>query len=109
MGVDVVLVEVEQRGTSSKKRRLTSVASVQDRGDLFSALCATSSLPMLNRVDPYRSQILTSVEMPQFLSEIDVTRDLVKEQRERDVLEKVRELAERCAEATTLELHLEGD
>ncbi|MFI5665134.1 hypothetical protein [Streptomyces sp. NPDC051684] len=64
---------------------------------------------MLNRVDPYRTQILTSAEMPQFLSEIDATGDLVEEQPERDILGKIRELAERCAEAASLELHLQGD
>ncbi|GAA5035720.1 hypothetical protein [Streptomyces siamensis] len=109
MGVDVVLMQVTHRGTSSKKRRLTTVAFVQDGADLFSGLCVNSRLPMLNRVDPYRTQILTSVDMPQFISEVDATRDLVKGQRERDILQKIRELAERCAEAASLELHLEGD
>ncbi|MFI9778563.1 hypothetical protein ACIHCV_28250 [Streptomyces sp. NPDC051956] len=82
---------------------------VLDGADLFSGLCVNSSLPMLNRVDPYRTQILTSVDMPQFISEVDVTCDLVKGQRERDILEKIRELAERCGEAASLELHLQGD
>ncbi|MCX5317459.1 hypothetical protein [Streptomyces sp. NBC_00154] len=109
MGVDVVLMQVTHRGTSPKKRRLTTVEFVQDGADLFSGLCVNSSLPMLNRVDPYRTQILTSVDMPQFISEVDATCDLVKRQRERDILQKIRELAERCAEAASLELHLQGD
>ncbi|WP_329449641.1 hypothetical protein OG894_01480 [Streptomyces sp. NBC_01724] len=109
MGVDVVLMQVTQRGTSPKKRRLTTVEFVQDGADLFSGLCVNSSLPMLNRVDPYRTQILRSVDMPQFICEIDATCDLVKGQGEWDILEKIRELAERCAEAASLELHLQGD
>ncbi|WP_432067501.1 hypothetical protein [Streptomyces sp. C10-9-1] len=109
MGVDVVLMQVAQRGTSPKKRRLTTVEFVQDGVDLFSGLCANSTLPMLNRVDPYRTQILTSVDMPQFIAEVNATCDQVKEQRERDILEKIRKLAERCAVAASLELHLQGD
>ncbi|WP_432167465.1 hypothetical protein [Streptomyces sp. bgisy031] len=109
MGVDVVLMQVTQRGTSPKKRQLITVECVQDGADIFSGLCVNSSLPMLNRVDPYRTQILTSVDMPQFISEVDATCDLVKGQRERDILERIRELAERCAEAASLELHLQGD
>lgn len=109
LGIDVVLVQVTQRGTSPRKRRLTRVESVQDGADLFAGLCVNSSLPMLNRMDPYRTQILTSADMPQFISEVEATRALVKGQQEGDVLEKIRELAERCAEAASLELHLQGD
>ncbi|WP_353944295.1 hypothetical protein ABII15_23675 [Streptomyces sp. HUAS MG91] len=105
----MLLMQVAQRGTSPKSRRLTMVDFVQDGADLFSTLCVNSSLPMLARVDPYRTRILTSADMPQFLSEIDATCDFVMGQEERDVLEKIRGLAERCAEAASLELHLEGD
>ncbi|MFI7006594.1 hypothetical protein [Streptomyces sp. NPDC050145] len=104
-----MLMQVTRQGTSPKKRRLTTVDFVQDGADLFSALCVNSSLPTLNRVDPYRTQILTSADMPQFISEVDTTRDLAKEQRERDILEKIRALAERCTESASLELHLQGD
>ncbi|MGW6362144.1 hypothetical protein ACWFR5_45005 [Streptomyces sp. NPDC055092] len=109
MGVDVVLMQVTQRGTSPKKRRLTPVDLVQDGGDVFAGLCVNSSLPMLNRVDPYRTRILTSTDMPQFVFEVDATRDLVTDQRERDILKKIRELAERCSATAGLELHLQGD
>lgn len=109
MGVDVVLMQVAQRGTSPKKRRLSAVEVVQDGADLFSGLCVNSSLPILNRVDPYRTLVLTSVDMPQFISELAATCDLVTGQRERDILEKICVLAKRCAEAASLELHLQGD
>ncbi|MFE6888114.1 hypothetical protein [Streptomyces sp. NPDC057694] len=90
MGVDVMLMQVTQGGTSPKKRRLTTVDFTRDRADLFSTLCVNSGLPMLNRVDPYRTRILTSADMPQFLSEIDATCDLTVEQGERDILQKIR-------------------
>ncbi|MBC9714856.1 hypothetical protein H9Y04_20095 [Streptomyces sp. TRM66268-LWL] len=109
MGVDVVLMQMTQRGTSPKKRRPTAVESVQDGAELFSSLCAISRLPVLSRVDPYRTLILTSADMPQFLSEVDATCALATEQREREILAKIRELAERCAGSAHLELHLQGD
>ncbi|MDF6042097.1 hypothetical protein LRD69_07940 [Streptomyces sp. JH14] len=111
MGVDVVLKRVNQRGTSRKKRRLDNVDFVQDADDVFADLCDNSALPMLNRVDRYRSQILTSADMAQFISELNATRDLVagERERERDILNAVLRLAELCAEGTTLELHLVGD
>ncbi|MEU1122841.1 hypothetical protein ABZ371_04460 [Streptomyces sp. NPDC005899] len=109
MGVDVVLTRVTRRGTSPAKRQLTTVGVVQDEADLFAGLCVSSRLPMLNRVDPYRTRVLTSADMPQFIAEIDATGGLVEGPRERSLLARIRELAERCAEAGSLELHLHGD
>ncbi|MFI6875684.1 hypothetical protein ACIBL6_19825 [Streptomyces sp. NPDC050400] len=109
MGVDVVLMQVSQRGTSSRKRRLTPVDFVQDGADVFAGLCVNSGLPMLNRVDPYRTQILTQADMPQFVSEIATTYQQVTDQGERDILQKIRELGERCSATADLELHLQGD
>ncbi|MFE6104579.1 hypothetical protein ACFVQ4_32100 [Streptomyces laurentii] len=109
MGVNVVLMEVEQRGTSPRRRRLSEVACVHDDGDLFAELCENSRLPMLNRVDRYRTRILTRADMEQFVSEVDATRDLVVGPRERDLLTAIRGVAERCAAGVGLELHLCGD
>jgi hypothetical protein len=109
MGVDVVLMQVVQRGTSPKKRRLTPVQFVQDEADLFSNLCVHSSLPMLSQVDPYRTQILTSADMHQFIAEVDATRALTAEEREQELLHQIRRLAERCSEIPGLEIHLQGD
>ncbi|MEV6881343.1 hypothetical protein [Streptomyces sp. NPDC051135] len=109
VGVDVMLMQVAQGGSSPKSRRLTTVDFAQDGADLFSDLCVNSRLPMLNRVDPYRTRILTSADMPQFISEIDATCDLTAEKAERDILQKIRGLAERCAAAACFELHLVGD
>ncbi|RAJ84959.1 hypothetical protein K377_03440 [Streptomyces sp. PsTaAH-137] len=104
-----MLMQVAQGGTSPKRRRLTTVDFARDAADLFSALCANSGLPMLNRVDPYRTRILTSADMPQFISEIDATCDLTVERATRDILQRIRSLAARCAEAGNFELHLVGD
>ncbi|NEB82280.1 hypothetical protein G3I40_44785 [Streptomyces sp. SID14478] len=111
MGVDVVLMQ----GTSPKKCRLTPVDFVQDGADQFSTLCANSSLPMLNRVDPYRTQILTQADMPPFISELEATCDLVRKQREREPdreipqkVQDIRDLADRCTQAPVPELHLQG-
>ncbi|MGY0489438.1 hypothetical protein [Streptomyces sp. WG-D5] len=109
MGIHVVLMQVTQPGTSPKRRRLTWTDSVQDDADLFSGLCVNSRLPMLNRMDPYRTHILTPADMPQFLSELEATRTLVNGLQEQNILDKIRTLAKQCAETTSLELHLQGD
>ena len=71
MGVDVVLKQVSQPGTSPKRRRLTQVDVVPDGDDVFARICARSKLPMLSRVDPYGDVILTAAEMPQFIAEVN--------------------------------------
>ncbi|MEN3535848.1 hypothetical protein AAH991_12095 [Microbispora sp. ZYX-F-249] len=71
MGVDVVLMRVEQRGTSPKRRTLAPVAVAPDPEEVFVRLVARvrgrGTHPMLERVDPYGSLILSPAEMPQFL------------------------------------------
>ncbi|GHJ35480.1 hypothetical protein [Streptomyces sp. TS71-3] len=110
MGVDVVLKQVNQPGTSPKRRRLTQVDAVLDGSDLFARICENSDLPELNRVDPYGTLILTGQDMPQFIFEVDtVRRTWTQGAPERDLLDAIRRLAERCAEDVSLELHLEGD
>jgi hypothetical protein len=109
MGVDVVLKQVSQPGTSPKRRRLTQVDAVLDGSDLFARICVSSNLPMLNRVDPYGTLVLTAQEMPQFLSEVDAARSSVDGESERDILADIRRVAERCAGEASMELHLEGD
>ncbi|WP_225811037.1 hypothetical protein [Streptomyces spinosus] len=109
MGVDVVLKQVEGRGSSPKRRRLAQVDAVLDGSDLFAHICESSNLPMLNRVDPYGTLILTPQDMPQFISEVDAERSSAEGDAERDILTAVRGLAERCADEVSMELHLEGD
>jgi hypothetical protein len=109
MGVDVVLKQVSQPGTSSRRRWLTQVDVVPDRDDVFGRICARSKLPMLRRVDPYGDLILTAVEMQQFIAEVNEELGIASTDPEREVLAGVRCLAERCAAEMSTELYLEGD
>jgi hypothetical protein len=109
MGVDVVLTQVSQPGTSSKRRRLTQVNVVPDGDDVFARICVRSQLPMLSRVDPYGDLVLTTSEMPQLLAEVNEELGLATTAPERELLAAVRRMAERCAADTSTELHLEGD
>ncbi|MFJ8918575.1 hypothetical protein B046DRAFT_03596 [Streptomyces sp. LamerLS-316] len=109
MGVDAVLMRVEQPGTGPRRRRLTQVDVFVDEADLFARLCTASGLPMLSRVDPYGTLVLTAVEMSQLLSEIDATRRGVTEASQRAALDEVGRLARICQEDSSTELRLEGD
>lgn len=109
MGVDVVLKLVHQPGSSPRRRSLVGVDAVLDGADVFAGLCVRSGLPMLNRVDPYGTLILTAQDMPQFLSELDAVRGVTGAGSGREVLDAVRRLAERCAAGASMEVHLEGD
>jgi hypothetical protein len=109
MGVDVVLNEVSQPGTSSRRRRLTQLDVVPDPDEVFVRVCVRSSLPMLRRVDPYGDLVLTAVEMPQLVAELEQELAGSTTISEREVMSAVRRLAERCAAQPSTELHLEGD
>jgi hypothetical protein len=109
VGVDVVLNQVSQPGTSSKRRRLARLDVVPDGDDQFARLCERSTLPMLGRVDPYSDLVLTTVEMAQFLAELDTELGDARGAGEQELLQAIRALAERCATGTDLELHFEGD
>ena len=109
MGVDLVLNEVRQPGTSPRRRRLTSLEVLSDRYDVFARICARSSLPMLRRVDPYGDLILTPSEMPQLLAELDEELRTAGTAPDRAFLTDARRLAERCAREPSTELHLVGD
>ncbi|GAB1824003.1 hypothetical protein [Herbidospora sp. RD11066] len=85
------------------------VDSFPDLHDVFAGLCRESRLPMLRRADPYGSLILTSAEMPQFISELTETLALVTDVPTCDVVTEILRLAELCAADPHLEAHLEGD
>jgi hypothetical protein len=109
VGIDVVLVQVGQKGTSPKGRRIAPVDSVLDESGEFAQICGSSKLPMLNRFDAYGTTILTIADMPQFISEIDQMRHIVKRDQQLNLLAAVRGLAVRCGGSGSMELHLEGD
>ncbi|MEV6591629.1 hypothetical protein [Streptomyces acidicola] len=109
MGVDVLLMQVRIDGTSSKRHYRSVLDSVPDYSDVFAELCEKSDKPMLGRVDRYGSLLLTSMDMPQFIAEIDGLRSGVNSEERAAVLDEIGRLARRCGEQGNLELHLEGD
>ncbi|MDH2429678.1 hypothetical protein [Sphaerisporangium sp. TRM90804] len=113
MGVDAVLMRVEQQGTSPRRRSLTAVGTAVDRNDALVRLVdqtrGRSATPMLQRLDPYGSVIFSSAEMPQFLEELTRLEALAETSEELRVIQAFEELAHECAADPTLELHLDGD
>ncbi|TDD59892.1 hypothetical protein E1263_13245 [Kribbella antibiotica] len=107
--MDVALFQVDQPGSSPRRRRLTQLAVVPDAADLFARLCQRSALPLLSRVDPYADLALTSAEMEQLLAELSTELGAATSDGERELLAAVLALAERCALGEGLELHLQGD
>ncbi|MEU7750896.1 hypothetical protein [Micromonospora sp. NPDC049171] len=112
MGVDVELIRIEQQGTSPRRRHESQVAAIGDVDFHLAAVLERvqrqGRTPMLDRIDPYGLLELTSVEMPQFLSELGV---LVESEGagEEKILDAVRRLAERCRDSATLCLRFVGD
>ncbi|MFD3402271.1 hypothetical protein ACFWUU_16425 [Kribbella sp. NPDC058693] len=80
-----------------------------DSDEVFVRVCARSSLRMLGRVDPYGDLVLTAVEMPQLVAELDQELAATVTTEEREVLSAVRRLAERCSMDPSTQLHLQGD
>ncbi|WP_455352745.1 hypothetical protein [Streptomyces sp. SYSU K217416] len=109
MGVDVVLMQVHQPGTSPKRRQRQQVDVVLDGADTFARLCEKSQKPMLGRVDPYGTLTLTVEDMPQFISELESLRESVGVASHKSLLESICHLARRCLDDPTLEISLEGD
>ncbi len=64
---------------------------------------------MLDRIDVYGTLELASNEMPQFLLELDQLLARAADPGEREVLEAVRSLAERCRDDSHLALRFVGD
>ncbi|MFF3518735.1 hypothetical protein [Streptomyces sp. NPDC002573] len=109
MGVDVALVRVEQRGSSPRRRRASQVDAVLDLHDKFARLCESSVLPMLSRVDPYGTLILSSNEMDQFISEIEMEFPKVEDPAVKEFLKSALRLARECQEEEAMQLRLDGD
>jgi hypothetical protein len=113
VGLDVELFTVEQEGTSPLRRRTVELAVVGDtRFRLAQAVERAQhrgSTPMLDRIDLYGTLELSSGEMPQFLSELDQMLAPTVDDGERQVIEALRSLAERCRDDRDLALRLVGD
>ena len=102
----------EQDGTSPRRRRSVELAVGDTRFRFVQAVERSrhsGSTPMLDRIDPYGTLELSSDEMPQFLSELDPMLAAAVDDREHQVIEAVRGLAERCRDDRHLALRLVGD
>ncbi|MEV8508226.1 hypothetical protein AB0368_25885 [Actinoplanes sp. NPDC051475] len=113
MGLDVELFTFEQEGTSPRRRRSVELAVIGDTRFRFAQAVERAqhcgSTPMLDRIDPYGVLELSSDEMPQFLSELNQMLAAAVDDRDRQVLEAVRSLAERCRDDRHLSRRLVGD
>jgi len=100
VGLDVELFAFEQEGTSPRRRRTIELAVVSDSRFQFAQAVDRAqhrgSNPMLDRVDLYGTLELSSDEMPQFLSELQQMLAAAPDDREHQVIQAVRSLAERC-------------
>jgi hypothetical protein len=113
VGLDVELVRIEQAGTSPRRRQTVELAVVADTRFRFAEAVERSqhkgSTPMLDRVDLYGTLELSWDEMPQFLAELDQLLVIALNDQEREVLEAVRHLGERCRDDRATALRLVGD
>ena len=70
MPLDILLVAVSQRGTSSRRRTLRTLAGTCDTEGELVRLAATSGRPLLAKIDPYGGLVLTPSEVDQLVAEL---------------------------------------
>jgi hypothetical protein len=108
VGVDVALVEVSALGTSPRRRRIRPLAALPDSDDILARSFGEARSPMLRRIDPYKDLILTSPEMVQLLTELDLL--LASSASEASGrIRQVMELASQCRDIPGTELRFQGD
>ncbi|WP_184579278.1 hypothetical protein [Lipingzhangella halophila] len=88
---------------------MRQVDVVPDKGDRFAHLCASSALPMLSRVDPYTTLVLTPQEMEQFIAEVGSELAREEDPEVAELLKDVLRLARKCTHQPRAEVRLEGD
>lgn len=108
MPLDILLVAVSQRGTSSRRRTLRTLAATCDTEGELVRLAAASGRPLLAKIDPYGDLVLTSSEADQLVAELRSVDGAASGAAAR-IVDEVVGLAERCATDVTTELHLIGD
>jgi hypothetical protein len=112
VGIDVTLCRRDRPGTGPRRESTRPIALVYG-GDEFDSLLelvwAHGRMPMLDRLDPVRSVVLTSADMPQLVTELDAAQALADTDTQRQYLATVRALARVCAGDKALELHFDGD
>ncbi|MFF3063697.1 hypothetical protein ACFVQ3_03990 [Oerskovia sp. NPDC057915] len=108
MALDILLVAVSQRGSSTRHRTVATLAAATDNDGELVRRCATSGRPMLTKIDPYGDLVLTSSEMEQLIAELR-SLDGGTHGQASGIVAEVRELAARCAADRARELHFVGD
>jgi hypothetical protein len=113
MGIDVVLVEYSQRGTSPRRRSATTVKVVGDPDSVFANILdrvkPRGQTPLVDRIYPYGTRELAYSDMPQFISELEGIDHSSLSEPERLVLAQVLSLAAECLPQPGFGLRLEGD
>jgi hypothetical protein len=108
MPLDILLVAVSQRGTSSRRRTLKTLAAACDTEGELVRLATASGRPLLAKIDPHGDLVLTSSEVDQLVAELRSLDGTASGAAAR-IVDEVVGLAERCAADATTELHLIGD
>lgn len=109
VGADVVLIRLHRAGSNPSRWRQERLEVVSDAGDHFAGLCGGCGLPMLERVDPYGSLVLSSAEMDQFMAELATLRQGEKARPHSALLARVEQVAWQCSTDPDLQLRIEGD
>jgi hypothetical protein len=103
------LIRLHRIGSNPSRWRHEHLKVVSDDGDHFAELCSGCGLPMLERVDPYGSLVLSSEEMEQFLAELAVLRRRETARPYQVLLDQIERLAGECATGVDLQLRIDGD
>lgn len=103
------MIRLHRKGGNSSRWRQEHLEVVSDQGDHFAELCGGCGLPMLQRVDPYGSLVLSITEMDQFVAEVGVLRLREAARAHGALLERIEQLAQRCAADSDLQLRIDGD
>jgi hypothetical protein len=110
MGIDAVLRRRDRPGTGPQRESLRDIAVVFGVDEMASLLQRMQGrMPVLSRLDPVRSVVMTSADMPELISELDQTMSGAISDPERQFLSATRALADVCACDRSLELHFDGD
>jgi hypothetical protein len=113
MGLDVVLVEHVQRGTSTKRRSATIKKVVGDPDSTFANVLERVThlgrTPLLDRIDLFGTRELGHNDMPQFICELEGVDHSWLGDSERLALNRVLSLAAECLSGPSFVLRLEGD
>jgi hypothetical protein len=109
VGADVTLIRVHHSGSNPSRWRQERIEVVLDQSDHFAMLCDGCGLPMLERIAPYGSLVLSSAEMDQFITELLALRQQETARRSESQLDRIEQIARQCSADSDLQLRIDGD